>query len=98
MRLGQSSALNMDLFTLIGMLLSVFGAAYSANSALRGHFEEEIRDGAREASSKVRFIKDNDIAPTVAFFLGGSVKESAGQVPPTSGKVMPGTWGSTQQL
>jgi hypothetical protein len=51
-----------DLFTIIGLLLSVFGAAYSANAALRSHFEEHIRDGAKEAADKVKFIKANDTA------------------------------------
>jgi glucan phosphoethanolaminetransferase (alkaline phosphatase superfamily) len=49
-----------DLFTLIGLLLSVFGAAYSANAALRSHFEEDIKDGAKNAAIKVRYIKAND--------------------------------------
>jgi hypothetical protein len=51
-----------DLFTVIGLLLSVFGAAYSANAALRTHFEDKIRSGVGEASKKVKFIQANDIA------------------------------------
>jgi len=34
----------MEMFTFIGLLLSIFGATYGAVSALRAHFGEEIRE------------------------------------------------------
>jgi hypothetical protein len=58
--------LKMYLFTIIALMISIFGAAYSAIAALRSHYENKIRSNKDLADRTMREINAKDRnSPTI---------------------------------
>lgn len=59
----------MDLFNIIGLLISIFGSSFAANAALKSHYDTDIRSGHDGANEKISYIVGNDTS--------GSAKDEA---------------------